>query len=42
MAVRSEEQSKAKYPKVIERIEGYYEAKKCHSASSTSGIPAIC
>jgi hypothetical protein len=26
MAERSEEQSKAKYAKVIERIEGYYEA----------------
>jgi hypothetical protein len=28
MAVRSEEQSKAKYPKVIERIEGYYETQE--------------
>jgi hypothetical protein len=28
MAVRSEEQSKAKYPEVIERIEGYYEAQE--------------
>ena len=28
MAVRGVEQSKAKYPKVIERIEGYYEAQE--------------